>query len=464
MKKQLFFDDNKLFAIDNVVRKNGKPKLIGTYIDAVCSMDFCTGQVFRLDNGKYRMLYFGHSSEYEGKKLFAAISDDGIKFEPEKLFPEKKYSHEIMTLPPESEVAFIYEDKRCDNSNERYKLLMAELTRETLDMVDKLYVSANLLEWTLKENVCWGDGCEPLASVFYNSKKGTHTIIERPFWGVRCAGYKETTDWKSFSTYKKCLNVDSNDERLSEIYGMYAFEYDGMYIGLPHMYRNLQSELCAKFKNGIIDTQLAYSYDGEYWQRGLHEPFLSGLELEKVHKMMWAFCSMRCDDGSINFYASASEFEHGEAFSNPGTGKIFVFNMREDGFISLSTVDMEKTACVATREKIWHGGEVQYNLKAKEATVAVYITDESEMLTGNIGGVARPLEGYGHEDCIPFNGDCTNWVPQYKSGKKVDELKGKTLVFEIKFTDGELFSLSGDFTDVYNTQAARYRKFGSLPK
>ena len=49
-------------------------------------------------------------------------------------------------------------------------------------------------------------------------------------------------------------NVDSSDERLSEIYGMYAFEYDGMYIGVPHIYRHLNSELNAKYKNDINIT------------------------------------------------------------------------------------------------------------------------------------------------------------------------------------------------------------------
>jgi hypothetical protein len=49
-----------------------------------------------------------------------------------------------------------------------------------------------------------------------------------------------------------------------------------MYIGIPHIYRNLKSELNAKYKNGIIDTQLAYSYDGRYWQRSLRKPFING--------------------------------------------------------------------------------------------------------------------------------------------------------------------------------------------
>ena len=49
------------------------------------------------------------------------------------------------------------------------------------------------------------------------------------------------------------------------------------------------------------------------------------------------------------------------------------------------------------------------------------------------------------------------------NGTELD-IAGKTIVFELKFHDGEVFSLAGDFTDVYNTEGAKYRKFGVLPE
>ena len=91
VKKQLFFDDNRLFSRDNAERKYGKPVRVAEYIDSVCSTDFCTGWVFKIDGGKYRMLYFAHSEEFKGKKLFCATSDDGINFVPEKLLKNNWY-------------------------------------------------------------------------------------------------------------------------------------------------------------------------------------------------------------------------------------------------------------------------------------------------------------------------------------------------------------------------------------
>lgn len=467
MKKQLFFDDNKLFGRDNLTRKYGEVTSVAEYNDGVCSTDFCTSWVFRINDGKYRMLYFGHSKNFEGKILFCAESADGINFTPEKLWenPEKDdklYSHEIMRISAGSEVAFIYEDTHSPD-NKKYKLLLARGVHEELWVYDEIYTSSDLINWQLKENIYWGDGAEPLASVFYNEHRQCHTVCARKFWGIRSAGYKETTDWKNFSEYNTCLNVDSIDGCLDEIYGMYAFSYDGLYIGMPLMYRGLKSELNAKYKNGIIDVQLAYSYDGRYWQRSLREPFITGTG--NGYPLTWVSSVVKREDGKINIYGSASGLEHGPAFSEPGTGKIFIYEMREDGFVALKTENKDEISVVATREKVWHGGEVHVNIKTQNATMAVYVTEDDEEVLGlNVLGIATPIDGYGHGDCVPFCGDTTDWVPEYKNGKKIDDLKGKTLIFEIKFSDGEIFSLAGDFTDVYNTEGARYRKFGSLPR
>ena len=235
------------------------------------------------------------------------------------------------------------------------------------------------------------------------------------------------------------------------------------------MYRHLHSEMNAKYSNGVIDTQLAYSYDGRYWRRSLRKPFISGLKEENPeqinnYNLMWVCSMLKEDEDKIRFYASGSQLEHGPAFYNPGTGKMFIYEMRRDGFVSLATENPCESSRLATREKVWHGGELHINLICDKATVAVYVTDEDKMVSLNVLGSTRLLEGYGHDDCMPFSGDCIDWVPEFKSGKTIDELKGKTIVFEIKFDNGEIFSLSGNYTDVFNTHAARYRRDGELPK
>ena len=89
MKKQLFFDDMLLFGRDNVQRRLGEPEVVAEFNDGITSTDFCTGSVFKLPTGKYRMLYFGHSPEFKGKKLFVAQSEDGIHFKKRKANTER---------------------------------------------------------------------------------------------------------------------------------------------------------------------------------------------------------------------------------------------------------------------------------------------------------------------------------------------------------------------------------------
>ena len=129
----------------------------------------------------------------------------------------------------------------------------------------------------------------------------------------------------------------------------------------------------------------------------------------------------------------------------------------------LVTKDKSLPSTVATRELIWRGGELHLNLKAKRATVAVYSSSADEIVLGNVLGHTCPIQGMAHEDCIPFSGDSRDWIPTFKNGKRLGDFKGETLVIELRFEDGELYSLSGDYADAFNTEAARYRKFGIMP-
>ena len=97
------------------------------------------------------------------------------------------------------------------------------------------------------------------------------------------------------------------------------------------------------------------------------------------------------------------------------------------------------------------------NLQAKKATLAVYEVRDEEQWS-----MPFLLEGYSHEDCIPFSGNSTNWIPVYQNGKKLDDLQGKTIMLELKIEDGTIYSISGDFTPIMNTEGVRYRQLNGI--
>ena len=163
-------------------------------------------------------------------------------------------------------------------------------------------------------------------------------------------------------------------------------------------------------------------------------------------------------------YATASLLEHGPAFSaTESVGRIYVYSLRKDGFICLGSDDKECESVVAVRENLWNGRELSINLCAKKATVAVYKTNKVENVGMNALAFTELVPGFSHEDCIPFNGDSKEWIVKYKNGRTLDELKEYTLAFEVKFYDGEIYSISGDMIPLFNTEGERYRTLKKLP-
>lgn len=464
MYKHLFFDDRYLFERENVKRCYGTPGLVkdAVFTDTESSTCWSGPWVFRLDDGTYRMIYSGRDIATERMAVYSAKSCDGIHFEKENVSGN---SNLIMLI--KGEIANVYEDKTC-KASERYKMLYTEINPATFTVDGFVYVSGDLINWTLSEHP-WSKDGEPVTGVFYNHKKQCHTIIKRPVWGVRMVGYSETCDWKSFSPEVWCMQQDSLDSPLDEIYGMPAFAYENIFIGFPHIYNGFSNCMSAKYSSGFIRAQLAYSYNGTNWLRSLREPFISGVfpdnsaDKEFCAPMVWP-SSMLVNDDCIMIYACASRLEHGPGFHEKGAnGYIFTYKLRKDGFIALESDDKQKESLVATRENAWHGGELHLNLKAKKATVAIFTSNRTEYTGMNAYGVCEMVEGYSHEDCIPFEGDLCDWVPQYKNGKTVDALSGKALAFEIKFTDGTIYSISGDMTPLFNIEGERFRKSGILP-
>lgn len=473
MYKNLFFDDQRLFGRENLERCYGEPELVATYNDGVSFTSVEGAYVFLTDDGKYRLLYQAKVEGHKGHFLFIAVSDDGIHFAPEDIsnclsIEDRIASNEVMHVP-DGEIAYIIEDN-INSPEERYKLLRCDTDIENVTIDDIIFVSPDLIHWKKLDGICWHkNGTEPCMGVFYNKYRECFTIMTRPRWGVRRVGYIETKDWRTFTDFTLCLQCDSLDAPLDEIYGMPTFEYDGWYIGMPYIYGDNKSSFYAKYTGGTMKAQLAYSLDGRHWQRSLRVPFISGDMphiAEKVGykcNLVWPSDIQRKAD-AIYIYGAACDLEHGYAFDSIEGGKssIHTYKLRRDGFIGLKTVDSSLPSFLATRENIWCGGEAHINIRANNATVAVYESSDKEYT--NVGGCSDLLKGYTHDNCIAFSGDSTDWVPTFKNGKTLNDLKGKTLALEVKFESGEIYSISGDYIPVMNTEGARYRKFGIIPE
>ena len=457
MLTEMFFDDFRLLGRDGTRRAYGKPVLIGEYTDPNYSADYFSPWV--LTRGReFVMLYIGARRDTGETALLAARSADGVHFE--LLYTGKENAKQfsgvcnlVMPLGDGAEPISVLED-RFAPPEERYKMILTRLNREQMHVSGTVYASSDLVVWREFLHEIPGWSCEPVGGTFYNPTSGCYTILHRTTWGTRCTGTQDTKDFRTYGPYALCLHQDALDGAMDELYGMSAFEYKGQVIGFPLLYTDNAPSRKTKFEGGNIVPQLAYSWDGHHFLRSLREPFLP--ETSGQPSLNWLSCARQDPDGGLTLYSAYTPHPHGEAFRSHRDGRIRIYRLREDGFICLKAGAEEAT--VTTREYLYHGGEIGINLRAERAAAAIIDTSGEEP-TRRVWGSDEEAAGFGYADCEPFSGDSTCWHPRFAGGS-MDRLKGRVLILEIKYTNGELYSVSGDFTPLSNTQAARYRKLG----
>jgi hypothetical protein len=117
---------------------------------------------------------------------------------------------------------------------------------------------------------------EPPIFGFYNRQLDRHTMTVRPGWGDRRLCLQGTRDFRKWSGPELLLQPDPLDEDLCELYGMSVFPYAGGYVGLLWVFHCEQSEHTKYFNRSVgpLDVQLAYSYDGVRFFRGIRAPFI----------------------------------------------------------------------------------------------------------------------------------------------------------------------------------------------
>ena len=86
-----------------------------------------------------------------------------------------------------------------------------------------------------------------------------------------------------------------------------------------------------------------------------------------------------------------------------------------------------------TRLLRWDGGEPELNVNVAHGEARV------QVLTAN----GEPVDGYGYDDCIPFRGDSTAWVPEWRDGRLLAALRDRILRLEVSLTSGRLYAIRG---------------------
>lgn len=147
----------------------------------------------------------------------------------------------------------------------------------------------------------------------------------------------DTEDFQTFVEPQNVLSPDPLDPPLVQFYGMPTFPYKGVFIGLLWLMYGDPLEAGLLKRNGPIDSQLTYSYDGVAFNRSFRRPFIERNARGEEGGCCIYPTSMKVDDnGDILIYSGSSRGEH---YKDTGelAAALLVHKLRCDGFMYLES-------------------------------------------------------------------------------------------------------------------------------
>lgn len=458
--KILFFDDKNILSRTGVERKLGKPEIVSCYKDPLANTSTGMPSIwYDEENSLYHMFYNGFIGEY--LVPLVAISEDGINFQPRNTADKENWDYCFapnQMFDPKiygGELAYVYEDKTAPKS-ERLKALFTIGDSNAKRIVhDYIYASEDGIKWTKQPKEWHNHAAEPGAMCFYNNVTKKHTIVARPDAGARRIGIIETEDFKKFTDLKLVMTPDSLDEPLVEHYGMPVFPYGDIFIGFLWIYHvpNVRER---KYIGGTIDAQLVYSYNGTNFNRSLRESFFTNDYCAETAGMVFPCEMYEGANGELLVAASINPKEHGQ-FKD--SGKIAIYKLRKDGFISFNAkADGE----IITIPMVYSGGKITVNANCEELSCALFTDDSVDNPTRLTAHNLIPLDGFSHKEFKNFSGNSDSYELAWEAAD-LESLKGKIIYLELKFSKGDIYSINGELTPMLICDLARYHKFGILP-
>ncbi len=414
-------------------------------------------------------MYYG--AEWRPMTLLAAESEDGLAWRPlarpssefasSPAGEPKRAAHHLFTLPsgsggsvyldPVAEDGYPYKVFAIQTHGPARERALANPAHPFHDLANKQpkplrYFSDHLvvksrdgLRWEADYGAVWnkpGWTPEPPVYAFYNRHRRRHMLTSRPGHGDRRVVLLSSKDARSWADPELLLQPDPSDEPLLQFYGMPVFPYGGAYVGLLWTFHLNSTEPVGKYNRslGWIDCQLAYSYDGLRFQRGLREPFLPRNAPGEYGGGHIQPSSLVLDRDEIRIYSTAGKHTHGMGAryaDRPGSAAITVHTLRKDGFHYLESGGA--WAHILSKPLQLRGDEIWMNAAAPQGEIRYQLTSVA----------SEPLPGFEYENCAPLHrGDSTAWSLRWKEAD-LRSLTGRPIRLEIRWLNGRLYGFRG---------------------
>ena len=312
------------------------------------------------------------------------------------------------------------------------------------------------VRFTVDRDRPWLDpGSDNAGDVLWNQEAGVYEIIARPIYADRRVSISTTRDFEQFSRPITVLQPDAMDRVGMEFYDMPSRPYEGMYIGLLHVFTTDHFEETSSVSPpwpwlkyyGRMETELTYSYNGLHWYRSVREPFmgLRGYGLQGGGTV-YGMEMLRTPEDKLLFYASAAKGGHGDCVAihdagldTTGLESTLLYEMRLDGFCSLKTWGYR--GILRTKTIVPKAGQISFNVRTMAHTeIRVQILD---------GKTAEPIPGYTWDEAVPISGDHLFAQPRWKRRNDISELIDRPIRIEIAMREAELFAIRTECEALY---------------
>lgn len=274
----------------------------------------------------------------------------------------------------------------------------------------------------------------------WNSRAGVYQIHTRPTHVDRRIAIITSRDLENFTPATTVLQPDAIDGPGTEFYSMPAKAYEGMFIGLLHVFDTDAFEEANRVKMaGRVQTQLTYSYNGFNWYRGERTPFVPTREYGQLGGgQVYAMDMLRTKEDKLLFLVEGTKGEHASypdmqkaGIDTRGAFGPLLYELRLDGFCSMKT--RSKDGLLRTKTIIPQSAAISINVRTSTHTaVRVQLLD---------GVTGLPLPGYTLAEAVPISGDHLFARPQWKGASDLAKLVGKPIRIEIMMREAELFAI-----------------------
>ena len=393
---------------------------------------------------------FGYSGypDDEGWLLCYATSRDGIHWEKPNLGKVEFNGSKNNNILPRGSMVPLFLDRREPDPAKRYKTITSEGTTpaawkegQPKGMRMYLHFSPDGFSWTPYDGNPvydtgarvgrWGPtshmGWDPIRKVYaVHMENCLHRGCRM---GKRIIGRSESADMTQWSQDQTIMVPDDNDYPDTEFYAMPVMAYEGVYIGVPWIFRTT---------NTLHYPELAFSRDGIRYQRPYRQALVSLGDFGDFDESTIYVSQPFVHEGEIRIYYYGGNWRGSEALYEKGDKARFAIGLatvKEDGFVSVDAGKIHPGELV-TRLFSFEGDALYVNMEAAKYN---HGSGQPEIKVEILGADTDVAGGFSMEAADPIRTTGKHRI-SWQGKTDVGALVGRPIQLRFQIRNAKLFS------------------------